>query len=183
MTEPAKANKLLWMDMEMTGLDEKRDHILEVAAIVTDFDLNVLDEYHAVVRASEDILALMDDWCVKTHGKSGLTEASKAGTLLETVEEELMALTHKHFPESRAVLCGNSVGQDRRFIDAYMKKFSSLLHYRIIDVSSFKEIFENKFDIRMTKKESHRARDDIFESIRELKHYLSFVQPKSPPGL
>ncbi len=177
MSDTPKANKLLWVDMEMTGLDEKRDHILEVAAVVTDYNLEPLDEYAAIVFQPQEILDLMDDWCVKTHGKSGLTEAVKSGTPLEKVEEELIALTQKHFPNTRAVLCGNSVGQDRRFIDAYLKRFSSLLHYRIIDVSSFKEIFENKYGIRMTKKEGHRARDDIFESIHELKHYLSFVKP------
>jgi len=122
MTDAPKANKLLWMDLEMTGLDEKRDHILEVAAVVTDFDFNPVDEYHVIVFQPPEVLELMDEWCVKTHGASGLTEAVKTGTPLADVEEALMALTQKHFSESKAVLCGNSIGQDRRFIDAYLKR-------------------------------------------------------------
>lgn len=171
--------KFLWVDLEMTGLDEKRDHILELAAVVTNEKLEILDQLHRIVFQPPQVLALMDDWCQKTHGESGLTEAVKTGTPLTQVEDELLALLDKHFnKDERIVLCGNSVGNDRRFIDAYLKRVAGRLHYRLVDVSSFKEIFRERYNIRFDKKNAHRAIDDIFESIRELETYLSYVKTK-----
>lgn len=170
----------LWVDLEMTGLDEKIHHVLEVAAVVTDEKLKVLDQMHRIVHQPEDILALMDEWCVRTHGESGLTAAVRTGTPLEKVEDELLALIDKHFkPDERIVLSGNSVGNDRRFIDAYMIRVAKRLHYRLLDVSSFKEVFRERYGIRFEKKNAHRAIDDVFESIRELETYLQYV--KIPP--
>jgi len=162
--------------MEMTGLDEKTCKILEVAVVITDLDLQTLEEFHSVVKQPQAVLDGMDDWCKKTHGKSGLTAEVSSGRSLADVEAGLVNLGKKHFGKENIVLCGNSVGQDRRFIDAYMATFAKMLHYRLIDVSSFKEIFRSKYGISMDKKDMHRARADILESIAELKHYLSFVK-------
>jgi oligoribonuclease len=168
----------------MTGLDEATDAILEVAAVVTDKDLNVLEEFHRVVFQPPEALARMDDWCKKTHGASGLIEKVKTGVPLAEVEKDLLALADRHFPkkDDRIVLSGNSVGNDRRFVDRYWPAFAKRLHYRLIDVSSFKEIFREKYGVKFEKKNAHRALDDVHESIRELKTYLSYVAvpPKTP---
>jgi len=169
--------KLLWVDLEMTGLDETKEVILELAALVTDLDFNALDQLHHVVFQPQDALDRMDDWCKKTHGESGLTAKVKDGTPLPQVETELLALMDKHFAaKEQVLLAGNSIGNDRRFIDEYMTQVSKRLHYRMIDVSSFKEIFRLKYGIKFEKKNHHRAVDDILESIDELKAYLAYVQ-------
>jgi oligoribonuclease len=168
----------LWIDMEMTGLDEKVDVILEIALMVTDLEFNQIDYYHQVIYQPQQILDHMDDWCKKTHGKSGLTESVKNGKNLDVAEKEVCAFVSKYFKKERAILCGNSIHQDRKFIDQYMKDFAKLLHYRIVDVSSFKEIFRRKYGQEFKKgKDTHRAMDDIHESINELKQYLVLVQP------
>lgn len=167
---------IFWIDLEMTGLDHERDHILEVAVILTDWNFNVLDQYHEVVYQPDHILDLMGEWCRKTHGESGLTEKVRNGRMLDKVEEEIIKLIDKYYKaDDRVILAGNSVGNDKRFIDAYMRELSTRLHYRIIDVSSFKEVFNQKYNIRFEKKETHRALDDILESIEELKTYLEYV--------
>lgn len=177
------SKSLLWIDLEMTGLDEKTDSILELAAVITTIDLKPIEEYHRVVFQPEAVLNGMNDWCKKTHGESGLTAAVPTGAPLATVEKEMLALLGKHFATSdRIVLAGNSVGNDRRFIDAYMPELSKRLHYRLIDVSSFKEIFRERYGVHVNKGNAHRAVDDIHESIRELAHYLSFVQVPPKPG-
>ncbi len=167
---------LLWVDLEMTGLDEKTDHILEIAAVITDPDLKVHEEYHRIVFQPQLILDQMNDWCKKNHGESGLTAAVPTGMPLDQVESELLELLARHFkPDHRIVLAGNSIGNDRRFIDKYMPNFAKRLHYRMVDVSSFKEVFRERWGIKFDKKNAHRAIGDIYESIRELEHYLSFV--------
>jgi oligoribonuclease len=168
---------LLWVDLEMTGLDEQTDSILEVAAVLTDIELKPLAEFHRIVYQPAEVLESMNDWCKKTHGESGLTAAVPKGTPLAAVEKELNALLDQHYSTGdRIVLAGNSVGNDRRFIDRYMPELAKRLHYRLIDVSSFKEIFRERYRINFPKGNAHRAVDDIHESIRELAHYLSFVQ-------
>ncbi|MFZ9595394.1 MAG: oligoribonuclease [Bdellovibrionia bacterium] len=175
--------KLLWIDLEMTGLDDLRDQILEVAAVITDWDLSPLEEYHAVVFQSEDVLSQMNDWCKKTHGESGLTQAVSQGKPLTQVETELAAFALRHFKsQDRIVLAGNSIWNDRRFIDRCLPQFARHLHYRMIDVSSFKEVYREKYNLSFQKKNTHRALDDIQESISELKFYLSFVQPQIKPA-
>jgi oligoribonuclease len=170
----------LWLDMEMTGLDEKKDVILEIAIIITDNDFNFVDSYHRIIFQPQDILDNMDEWCKKTHGKSGLTEEVKQGILLPHAETEVCTFVAKYFKE-RAILCGNSIHQDRKFIDQYMKDFAKLLHYRIVDVSSFKEIFRRKYNMEFKKtKDGHRALDDVEESINELKFYLTKVETPPP---
>lgn len=165
-----------WVDMEMSGLDPEKCRILEVAAIVTDANFSPLEEYKAVVFQPKEVLDAMDEWCTENHGKSGLTAAVASGKSESQVESELLALINRYFKaEDRPILCGNSIGQDRKFIDQYFKKLAGKLHYRMLDVTSFKIVFKEKYKIEFTKKGSHRAIDDILESIAELKHYLSFV--------
>lgn len=165
-----------WVDMEMSGLDPQKCRILEVAAVVTDANFNPIEEYRAVVYQPKEVLDAMDAWCTENHAKSGLTAAVATGKPELKVEEELLALLQKHFKsDERPILCGNSIGQDRKFIDQYWKKLSDRLHYRMLDVTSFKIVFKERYKIEFEKKGSHRAIDDILESIAELKHYLSFV--------
>lgn len=170
-----------WIDLEMTGLDDAKDVILEVGAVVTDLDFKILEEYERVVHQPQEALERMDDWCKKTHGASGLTEKVKTGVPLADVEKDLIALADRHFPkkEDKVVLCGNSVGNDRRFIDRYLPAFAERLHYRLIDVSSFKEVFRQKYGLKHEKKNAHRAIGDIHESIAELKTYLGYVTAPS----
>ena len=173
---------LLWIDLEMTGLDDAADHILEIAAVVTDLDMKPLDQFHRVIFQTPEVVAGMNDWCKKTHGESGLTAQIPSGTPLPQAEQELIAWLDKHFHvKERVILAGNSIGNDRRFIDRYMKEFTKRLHYRMIDVSSYKEIFREKYGVQFEKKNTHRAVDDIFESIAELNHYLSFVNVPAKP--
>jgi oligoribonuclease len=167
---------IFWLDLEMTGLDDSMDHILEVAAIVTDMELEVLAEFHRVVFQPHEVLERMDDWCKKTHKESGLTPLIENGEPLEKVEKELLEFVAPYFPkEERIILCGNSIGNDQRFVMRHMKNFSKRMHYRVIDVSSFKEISKNKYGVDFQKKNAHRALDDIKESISELKKYFSFI--------
>lgn len=176
-----KGKPLFWLDLEMTGLDDQVDSILEVAAIVTDIQLKPLGEVHRIVFQAPEVVANMNDWCKKTHGASGLTAAIPQGTPLATVEKELLALADAHFqPQDRIVLTGNSIGNDRRFVDRYLPTFAKRLHYRMVDVSSFKEIFRERYGLELKKENKHRAIDDIRESIKELEHYLSYVHiPRS----
>jgi oligoribonuclease len=173
--------RMFWLDLEMTGLDVESCAIIEVAAIVTDLELNSLDEYTRVVRQPQAVLDAMDAWCIKTHGESGLTAEVPTGTPLDQVETDLLALLDRHFgAEERVVLCGNSIHQDRRFIDRYMERLAARLHYRMVDVSSFKEVFRSRYGVQWEKANNHRALQDTRESIRELAEYLRHVQLPAP---
>lgn len=169
--------KLFWIDMEMTGLDVEQEVIIEVAAIVTDLNFAELDTYEAVVKQPKSYLDAMDDWNKEHHTKSGLVAKIPNGTDPETVEQNLIRLLKKHFPDpkDRPVLSGNSIHQDRLFIDKYFKEFSELLHYRMLDVSSWKVIFREKLGFAYSKHNQHRALDDVRESIQELQAYVRFV--------
>lgn len=172
--------KILWIDMEMTGLNDATDTILEVAAAVTDLDFNPKEEFHRIVFQQPEVLDRMDEWCRKTHKESGLTDQIAQGLPMEKVEEELLAFIDRNYQKNQnVVIAGNTVGNDKRFIERLMPKLGKRLHYRIIDVSSFKEIFRNKYGVDFEKKKAHRAVDDVKESIEELKAYLKFVTP--PP--
>ena len=177
---------LFWVDLEMTGLDENAHRIIEVAVIITDVEFKVLEEYHRVVFQPPEVLAAMDDWCKKTHGASGLTAAIPQGTPLAEVEKDLVAIVERHYrKDERVVLTGNSVGNDKRFLDKYLPDLAKRLHYRLIDVSSFKEIFRDRYGFEFRKKSgNHRALDDIRESIEELKGYLAHVKidPAAAPA-
>ncbi len=169
--------KLLWIDLEMTGLEVEREVIIECAAIVTDMDFNPLDTYHAVLKQDQKYIDAMDDWNTKHHTDSGLVAQIPNGKAPALAEKDLMDLCKKHFIKDRVVLAGNSIGQDRLFINKYWKDLAKLLHYRMLDVTSWKILMKSKFNVAYEKKGTHRALDDIQESINELKHYMSFVRP------
>jgi oligoribonuclease len=173
-----KIENLFWIDMEMSGLDVNKEVIIEVACIVTDMNFRELDCFETVVKQPQSYLDNMDAWNKEHHGKSGLTAKVPFGMEPEFVEAKLIDMIDKHFPLSkndpkkRPILAGNSIAQDRLFIDKYFTKLSERLHYRVVDVSSFKVIMTNKYNIEYKKQNSHRALDDIRESIGELKYYL-----------
>lgn len=178
MGKETKVEKWMWLDMEMTGLDPKEHKIIEVALIVTDLNFNPLTAYEQVIFQPPEELAKMDKWCTQTHSKSGLTQKIPQGMSLETAEKEIIEICKTHFTE-KIILCGNTIGQDRKFIENYMPEFEKLLHYRMVDVSSYKEIFKHIYKIKFEKKEVHRATADIEESIAELKFYLSYFKPSA----
>ena len=167
------AKKLFWIDLEMTGLDVEKEVIIEVAGIVTDMDLKPLTTYHSIVKQPQNFLDHMDEWNTAHHGASGLTAAVPNGRDPDLVEKDLIALLDEHFPSERAILAGNSISQDRLFITKYFKKFNERLHYRNVDVTSWKIVLNEKFKIKYYKKNTHRALDDVSESIAELQFYLS----------
>ncbi len=165
---------LVWIDLEMTGLDVEKDVILEVAVLVTDDQLNVVDEgLDLIVHCDDETLAGMNDWCVNQHGTSGLTQACKdSGLTIADVEKQVMEYLRKHCEEGKAILCGNSVWIDKVFIMKQMKQVYDFLNYRIIDVTTVKELAKRWTSVaEPMKKETHRALDDIKESIEELKLY------------
>jgi oligoribonuclease len=166
--------KLLWLDMEMTGLDVEKEVPIEVAAIVTDLEFKELETYHAVIKQPLKFLDAMDDWNKEHHGASGLTAAVATGQPIITVEKDLVHLVARHFADP-AVLAGNSIGQDRLFINKYLPKLNEKLHYRMLDVTSWKIIMSARFGRKYEKKNSHRAVDDIRESINEMAFYVSQI--------
>lgn len=164
----------------MTGLDINKEVVIECAAIVTDYDFQVLDTYETVVNQPKPYIDRMDDWNREHHGKSGLTAKVPYGKTPDQVEEDLCKLLKKHWPklekkEDKPILAGNSIGQDRLFLDKYFKEFAGQLHYRMLDVSAWKIIFNNKYGLKYDKKNSHRALTDIQESIEEMKFYLGHL--------
>jgi len=165
--------KLFWLDMEMTGLDVEKEVIIEVAAIVTDLNFKELETFETVVKQPQKYLDNMDAWNKEHHTKSGLAAKVPFGMEPDQVEAKLVDMVKKHFPDpkDRPVLAGNSIMQDRLFIDKYMKDLSARLHYRMVDVSSWKVIINNKFNYVYQKANKHRALDDIRESIQELRDY------------
>lgn len=171
-------DKLLWIDMEMTGLDVTREVIIEVAAIVSTTELEEVEVYETVVQQPQSFLDGMDDWNRKHHGESGLTARVPLGRPPALVEEDLIALVGRHF-SNRPIIAGNSIAQDRLFIDRHMPQLAAKLHYRVLDVTSWKIMMEARFDLKYEKKKAHRALDDIRESIGELRFYLQHVTPTS----
>jgi oligoribonuclease len=179
MTKPQLSDKLLWVDLEMTGLDPTKDRILEVAAIVTDWQLDEFAAFETVIHQPDSILDLMDEWCTTQHGASGLTDRVKTSQVSEqAAEEQLIAFAKEHCgDDAKLLLCGNSIHMDRRFIEQQWKAFDSLLHYRMLDVSAWKVVFEGRYKKKFAKPEEHRALEDIRGSIMELKYYLGKVRP------
>jgi oligoribonuclease len=171
-------NKLLWIDLEMTGLEVEKNVIIEAAALVTDFEFNELATYEAVVKQPQPFLDQMDAWNQEHHQASGLLAKIPFGKSPQEVEADLVDISKIHFPDSKSkpVLAGNSISQDRLFIDRYFKDLSALLNYRMLDVTAWKIIFKEKYKKDYKKQEKHRALDDIRESVEELKYYLSFIK-------
>ncbi|MFA6093501.1 MAG: oligoribonuclease [Elusimicrobiota bacterium] len=170
------SRNLVWMDMEMTGLDPEKDVVLEIATIITDARLNVLAEGPVLaVSQPPEVLQSMDPWCVEHHGASGLTQrVMESRVSVEEAERMTLDFIQEYCMPKAAPLCGNSIHQDRRFLVRYMPKLNNYLHYRIVDVSSFKEILERWYPddfARPFKQKSHLALDDIRESIAELSDY------------
>ena len=181
----ASQQNLVWIDLEMTGLDVETCTILEIATIVTDSNLEVLAEGpEIVIGHSDDILDAMDEWNTTHHGESGLTEAVRQSSVtLKQAQRQTLDFIEQYCHRDTAPLCGNSVWQDRRFLARYMPRLEQYLHYRMIDVSSIKEVVKRWYPDAVTppvKGQSHRALDDIRESIRELEYYRSKVFV--PPG-
>lgn len=170
------STKLLWLDLEMTGLHPVSDRILEVAAIVTDFDFNVLDNYESVVFQPAEVLAGMNDWARQTHAASGLLDRIQVGPNEQHVAHEFAEFIVLNFRGEPAVLAGNSIHQDRRFIRQWWPEVEQLLHYRMLDVSSWKIIMQGKYHKIFGKKETHRALDDVQESIAELQFYMKLLE-------
>lgn len=166
-----------WVDMEMTGLDPASSVIIEFASIITTTQFEPISHYEEVVYQPPAQLQNLDEWNTRTHTQSGLLGKVPNGKPLAQVETEVIKQVELHFSGEPAVLAGNSIHQDRKFIDLYMPRLAEKLSYRMIDVSSFKQIFSHCLGITFPKTSSHRALDDIEASINELRHYLRFVSP------
>ena len=170
-------DRMVWIDLEMSGLDVERCRILEIAALVTDGELNVLAEGpDLVVHQPDEVLAAMDDWNTEHHGASGLSAAVRASTLSEAeAEQRVLAFVASHCAPQSAPLAGNSVWMDRLFLRRYMPRLEAYLHYRLVDVSTVKELVRRwapQVAARLpAKAEKHRALDDIRESVAELAWY------------
>ncbi|MEQ1976187.1 oligoribonuclease [Xenorhabdus sp. SGI240] len=175
-------NNLIWIDLEMTGLDPDRDRIIEMATIVTDSELNILAEGPVIAVHQPDAqLALMDEWNVRTHTASGLVERVKQSQFDDVqAEKATIAFLEQWVPAGKSPICGNSVGQDRRFLFRYMPELEKYFHYRYLDVSTLKELarrWKPEMLSGVSKKNTHQALDDIRESIAELVYYREhFIQ-------
>lgn len=167
---------LIWIDLEMTGLDPDNDVIIEVATLVTDAHLNILAEGPSLaVHQSNEVLDAMDEWCTNQHGRSGLTQRVKDSTVSEAeAEAQTIAFLKQYVPAGKSPMCGNSICQDRRFLYRYMPELEKFFHYRNLDVSSVKELARRwKPEVLegLKKNGTHLAMDDIRDSVNELKHY------------
>lgn len=171
-----RAQRLIWIDLEMTGLDPERDRIIEVATIITDADLNTVVEGPVLaVHQPDAVMEQMDEWNTTTHGNSGLTQRVRESTLTERdAELETLAFLKEYVDARQSPICGNSICQDRRFLARYMPELEEYFHYRNLDVSTLKELarrWKPEALEGFTKKGAHLALDDIRESIAELQHY------------
>ena len=167
---------LVWMDLEMTGLDPDLEVIIEIATLVTDHDLNILAEGPCLaIHQSDEILTRMDDWNQKHHNASGLVERVRKSKITnEEASRQTLEFIKQYCPENTSPLCGNSIGQDRKFLDKYMKKLHNYLHYRSVDVTSVKELVKRWYPDgpKLSRKsDSHMALTDVKESLDELIFY------------
>ncbi|MDH5181709.1 MAG: oligoribonuclease [Gammaproteobacteria bacterium] len=173
---PQDANNLVWIDLEMTGLDTQNDRIIEIATIVTDANLNILAEGPMLaIHQPDEVMAGMDEWNTKQHGQSGLTERVRTSTITESdAEQQTLAFLREYVPANASPMCGNSICQDRRFLARCMPALEDFFHYRNLDVSSLKELARRwapKVYQGFDKQSSHLAMDDVRDSIRELQYY------------
>ncbi|CAI5644551.1 small fragment nuclease [Oreochromis niloticus] len=181
MSATGMSQRMVWVDLEMTGLDVEKDQIIEMACLITDSDLNILAEGpNLIIKQPDELLEGMSEWCKEHHGKSGLTQAVRDSKItLEQAEYEFLSFVRQHTPPGQCPLAGNSVHADKRFLDKYMPQFMYHLHYRIIDVSTIKELsrrwFPEEYKMVPHKKATHRALEDIRESIKELQYYRANI--------
>ncbi|MEO8401952.1 MAG: oligoribonuclease [Gammaproteobacteria bacterium] len=170
------ANNLIWIDMEMTGLDPAKERIIEIATIVTDSDLNLVAEGPVfAVHQSDELLQAMDSWNTRQHNSSGLVTRVKSSTVTEAeAEAATLEFLKQYVPAGKSPMCGNSIYQDRRFLYLYMPMLEKYFHYRLLDVSTLKELAQRwapRVYSGVQKESKHLALDDIRESIEELKYY------------
>jgi oligoribonuclease len=174
---------LIWIDLEMTGLDPQKERIIEIATVVTDSELNVLAEGPSIaINQSNQLIQAMDQWNTNQHGKSGLTERVLNSTVTEAqAESTTLEFLKQWVSEGMSPMCGNSIGQDRRFLVRYMPELANYFHYRNLDVSTLKELVKRwkpELINGFNKKGSHLAMDDVYDSIEELAYYRKvFIQP------
>ena len=166
---------LFWIDMEMTGINVKKNKIIEIAVIITDIELNILDQLNEVIKTEQSYINQMDEWNTNTHTKSGLIKEIPFGKNLYEVENKLLTLIERHFPQNSIMLTGNTLVLDRLFITEYMPRLNEKLHYRVVDVSSMRAIFQSRYKVHAPRNKNHRAFDDVKAGIEELKLYLSFL--------
>lgn len=178
-TVESKQPCFFWLDLEMTGLDPANDRILEAGVIVTDASWNELHTWESAVHQPPETLASMNDWCQKHHRESGLLARVPEGISEVELDRALAACCRNYWGDIPVILCGNSIHQDRRFVDRWLPEFAACLHYRMLDVSSFKVVFSELYGITYSKKNAHRALDDIRESIAEFRFYQSAIRPTS----
>lgn len=180
MKQKDTPTKLLWIDLEMTSLNPAEDVILEVAAEVTDFDFKKIASYEARVHHEHETVHTRMQanpwWNDYPENRDDFLARLKEGKQLDKIEDELVALVEKHFGTEPAILAGNSIHTDRGFIKHWLPRLERKLHYRMLDVTSWKVIMESKYSQKFEKKETHRAYDDIQESIAELQHYLEWFK-------
>ena len=180
MKQAFKPQRILWMDLEMTGLDPLEDRILEVAVIVTDWNFKEIAHFTAVKKVGPSLMKqrmVGEFWEAFPEVRDALLAQNDDGKNGRTVENELLAFIDEHFePDTKVLLAGNSIHQDRRFIANEWSRLDARLHYRMLDVSAWKVVFEGKFSKKFAKPEAHRALDDIRGSIEELQYYLKKVK-------
>lgn len=173
----AATTKLLWVDLEMTGLDAENDVIIEVAAEVTDWSFKTLASYEAVIHHADDVLERANPWAKAQHARSGLTERVRTeGRSEKEVVHELVGFIQAQFGSEPAVLAGNSIHNDRLFVKRWWPEVDGLLHYRMLDVSSWKLVMQGKYGVSFEKTDAHRAFDDIQASIAELQFYIEWFK-------
>ncbi len=174
-----KSDNLIWIDLEMTGLNPDRERIIEIATVVTDAQLNVIAEGPVFsIHQPDAILAGMDDWNTKQHSQSGLLARVKASNVdEEEAQAETLEFLMRHVPPRKSPMCGNSICMDRRFLYRWMPKLEQYFHYRNLDVSSLKILVQSwapKIYVGVKKESRHVAKDDVYDSIDELRHYRKY---------
>jgi oligoribonuclease len=183
----AECKLLVWMDMEMTGLDPERERIIEIATLITDHELAIVAEGpELVIHQPHEVLAAMDEWNASHHGASGLLDRVRDSKITDAdAEEQTLQFVATHCPQQTAPLAGSSIHHDRRFLQRYMPRLSAYIHYRNVDVSTVKELvrrwYPTAFQAAPPKRSTHRALDDIRESIAELRYYRDtvFIRPET----
>ena len=176
--EKMKKAKLLWMDLEMTGLEPEKDKILEVAAVATDMELNEIARFQAVVKVDDKLKRermVGEFWEKNAKSREGLMAQNESGRPVAEVEKDLLKFLDENFGKE-VYLAGNSIHQDRKFIEREMPELHRRMHYRMLDVSAWKIYFEQALGKRFTKPENHRAEDDVAGSIEEFRWYLTFLK-------